>query len=154
MKTSHPLYDIEYVIPHRGAMRLVDALLEWDEARAAVAVRAPGAGIFADANGEVPAWIGIEYMAQAIAAWSGCNARAAGKAPGMGFLLGTRRYAAEVAAFAGAAPLRVEARVELLGDNGLGSFACTISAHGEKIASANISVYQPENAADFIEGKT
>lgn len=144
------LHDIEHVIPHRGAMRLVDRLLEWDEHRAVVEVVAPGNGPFDCVDGGVPAWIGIEYMAQAIAAWSGCTAREAGRAPAMGFLLGTRRYESSLPAFAADAPLRVEARCELMGDNGLGSFACAIFAGGERVASANISVFQPEDADAFI----
>ena len=49
----------------------------------------PEAGLFVE-DGQVPAWVGIEYMAQAIAAWAGCRARAAGKPPQLGFLLGSR----------------------------------------------------------------
>ena len=67
------LYDIERVVPHRGTMRLVDRLVDWDEDTVAVELRVPEEGPFSHAEG-VPAWVGVEYMAQTIAAWAGCHA--------------------------------------------------------------------------------
>ncbi len=149
------LYDIEQVVPHRGAMRLVDRLLDWDDDRAVVEVTVPLDGMFHDDEG-VPAWVGVEYMAQAIAAWAGCQARARGEAPKIGFLLGTRRYSAGTGFFAPGMVLRVEVQCELFGDNGLGSFACRILHGGETLASANVSVYQPADALAYLrnEGTT
>ena len=76
----HDLYDIERVVPHRGTLRLVDRLVAWDEDSVAVELRVPHEGPFSHAEG-VPAWVGVEYMAQAIAAWAGCRARSAGHEP-------------------------------------------------------------------------
>lgn len=147
---SATLYDIEQVVPHRGVMCLVDRLLSWDTEHVAVEVRVPADALFGDASG-VPAWVGVEYMAQAIAAWAGCRARDAGREPSIGFLLGTRRYTAAVPVFTAGSTLRVEARCELLGDNGLGSFACRIM-HGEmEVAAANVSVFEPGDAAAYLQ---
>ena len=85
----HDLYDIERVVPHRGTLRLVDRLVAWDEDSVAVELRVPHEGPFSDAEG-VPAWVGVEYMAQAIAAWAGARALARGEPARPGFLLGTR----------------------------------------------------------------
>ncbi len=148
----HPLYDIERVIPHRGTLRLIDRLLSWDEDRVAVEVRVPADGPFNDEDG-VPAWVGVEYMAQAIAAWAGCQARGRGGEPNIGFLLGTRRYEAQVPNFPAGSLLRVEAVRELLGDNGLGMFACRILADGAEIASANVSVFEPPDAMAYLENE-
>lgn len=145
-----PLYEIERVVPHRGTMRLVDRLLAWDEDTVAVEVRVPLEGPFSHAEG-VPAWVGVEYMAQAIAAWAGCHARRAGREPSVGFLLGTRRYACAVTWFRPGARLRVEARRELLGENGLGMFACRILGDGEELATANVSVFEPPDAMAYLE---
>jgi len=136
---------IEQVIPHRGAMRLVDKVLDWNEQRVVVELTVPWDGPFHEARG-VPAWIGLEYMAQAIGAWSGCRGRNRGELPRIGFLLGTRRYNAETGHFAPGAVLRVEARCELVDDNGLGMFACRIMEGEQVLASANVSVYQPDDA--------
>lgn len=149
---AHPLYDIERVIPHRGTLRLIDRLLGWDDERVAVEVRVPADGPFSEEAG-VPAWVGVEYMAQAIAAWAGCRARQAGGEPSIGFLLGTRRYQSAWPHFPAGTLLRVEAIRELLGDNGLGMFACRIEANGDEIASANVSVFEPPDAMVYLENE-
>ncbi len=144
------LYDIEQVVPHRGAMRLIDRLLDWDDASVAVEVTVPAEGPFHEAGG-VPAWVGIEYMAQAIAAWAGCQSRSRGEEPKIGFLLGSRRYSVENGHFPVGGVLRVEAQCELFGDNGLGMFACRILQGERVLASANVSVYQPADALAYLE---
>ncbi|SBV37238.1 3-hydroxydecanoyl-(ACP) dehydratase [uncultured Stenotrophomonas sp.] len=149
MKDMHH-YDIDAVVPHRAPMRLIDRLLDWDEDSVAVEVVVPADGLFSEADG-VPAWVGVEYMAQAIAAWAGCRARQAGQAPSLGFLLGTRRYVAERPYFRSGARLRVEARCELLGENGLGMFACRIMEGEDVVAVANVSVFEPGDALAYLE---
>ena len=90
-------------------------------------------------------------MAQAIAAWAGCRARAAGKPPQLGFLLGSRRYSSPRSGFPSGTRLRVQARCELLGDNGLGMFACRILAGEDEWATANVSVFEPADAMAYLE---
>ncbi|MCU1128238.1 hypothetical protein JAK51_18715 [Stenotrophomonas maltophilia] len=146
----NPLYAIEEVVPHRQDMCLLQRILRWDQDSIEAELVVPGTGLFIE-NGEMPAWIGIEYMAQAIAAWSGCRARAAGAAPQLGFLLGSRRYSSQRSGFPSGSRLRVQARRELLGDNGLGLFACRILAGEEEWAVANVSVYEPADAKAYLE---
>ncbi len=146
----NPLYAIEEVVPHRQDMCLLQRILRWDQDSIEAELVVPGTGLFIE-NGEMPAWIGIEYMAQAIAAWSGCRARAAGAAPQLGFLLGSRRYSSLRSGFPSGTCLRVQARRELLGDNGLGMFACRILAGEEEWAVANVSVYEPLDAKAYLE---
>lgn len=151
MNMPHVLiHDIETVIPHRGTLLLLDRVLEHDDDGVAVAVRIAADGPF-HVDGGVPAYIGVEYMAQAVACWAGCQARARGEPPPLGFLLGTRRYASEVAVFASGTTLRVEARREIIGDNGLGVFACRILDGERPLAQANVSVYQPADARAYLE---
>lgn len=143
------VYDIESVVPHRGTLRLVDRLLGHGEDWVEVEARVRGDGPFLEPAG-MPGWVGIEYMAQAIAAWAGCRARERGEPPRMGFLLGTRRYACTVTHFAPGARLRIRARCELLADNGLGSFACTLLEDDRELATANVSVFEPADPAAFL----
>ena len=79
---------IEQVVPHRGRMLFVDELLESDVDAVVVSAEVRPDNLFADERG-VPAWVGIEYMAQAIAAWAGCRALARGEPARIGFLLPT-----------------------------------------------------------------
>lgn len=113
------LYAIEDVVPHRQDMCLLERITQWDQDTLEAELVVPESGLFVE-NGEVPAWVGIEYMAQAIAAWAGCRARAAGKPPQLGFLLGSRRYSSARSSFPSGSRLRVQARCELLGDKWIG----------------------------------
>ncbi len=141
---------IEAMVPHSGRMLMVDALLANDEDSVVVAAEVRADNLFADAQG-VPAWVGIEYMAQAIAAWAGCRALARNEPTKIGFLLGTRRYDCRCRSFAIGARLRIEARRELFGENGLGMFACRILEGDTELASANVSVFEPPDPAAFQE---
>jgi predicted hotdog family 3-hydroxylacyl-ACP dehydratase len=145
--------DILSVVPHSGRMLLVDALLESDADAVMVSALVRPDNPFADAEG-VPAWVGIEYMAQAVAAWAGCRALERGERARIGFLLGTRRYECDGAHFRFGAQLRVEARRELFGENGLGMFACRILEDGRELARANLSVFEPPDPAAFLESQS
>jgi len=89
----------------------------------------------------VPAWAGIEYMAQAIGAYAGIQAKQAGKPIRLGFLLGTRRYHSNVAGFAIGTRLTVTIN-KIMQDEQLGVFDCRIQGENIDIA-ANLNVYQP-----------
>jgi predicted hotdog family 3-hydroxylacyl-ACP dehydratase len=108
--------------------------------------------LFCDGR-EVGSWVGVEYMAQAVAAYAGHAALLRGEPVKVGFLLGARRYEARVSAFAVGAVLRVYVRRELQGENGLGAFACRIedAGSGEELAAATITVFQPPNVHEFLE---
>lgn len=149
--TTPTLPTIAQVVPHAGAMRLLDTLLHADDEHAVAQSIARQDNLFAG-DGGIPAWVGIEFMAQTIAAWAGARALRAGGAPAIGFLLGSRRYESDVASFPFGAVLTMTARMELIGDNGLGMFACTLALDGREVARANVSVYQPADPWAFLEG--
>jgi predicted hotdog family 3-hydroxylacyl-ACP dehydratase len=145
--------DIRRFLPHSGAMVLLDRLLEAgaEDLLAEVTIRPDS--LFCDGQG-VPAWVGVEYMAQAIAAYAGYAAQLRGEAVKIGFLLGTRRYDAGCPGFAVGSVLQVHVQRLLQADNGIGSFECRIHAAGRQLASATITVFQPADAAVFLEGST
>ena len=143
---------IESLIPHRGAMRLLDRVLEVDDEYVLAEVDVPFDGLFVR-DGAVPSWIGIEYMAQAVAAWAGARARQRGGEPHAGLLLGTRRYEAQCDGFPCGKRLQVQARCELIGANGLGQFDCRITLDGRELAVSRISVLDPPGGAeDLLKG--
>lgn len=141
---------IEAYIPHRGAMRLIDRLVSIGPDHVAVEAEVRADQLFVQ-GGELPAWVGIELMAQAIAAWAGGRALERGEPVNMGFLLGTRRYVADCAGFAVGSVLRIEARSELVADNGLGMFDCRICANGEELARAHVSVFAPKDGMTYLK---
>lgn len=145
---------IENYVPHRGVMLLLDRLLHADVQGAVAQVTVPRDGLFVQDAG-MPAWVGVEYMAQTVAAWAGWQALQAQRSVKLGFLLGTRKYQAECSHFALGAELQVRVHSELVGDNGLGMFACEIvqaNADDQErvLAQARISVYEPEDGSAYI----
>ena len=135
-------HEMDAWVPHRGAMSLLATVERCDGESVVARVRVPAHGLFATPEG-MPAWVGIEYMAQAIAAWSGARAHQGGGSPRIGFLLGSRRYEAAVPVFAAGAELIVHAQCELMGGNGLGMFDCRIEQGGRVLASGRLSVFEP-----------
>ncbi len=140
---------IENYIPHRAPMRLIDRLIEADDQHVLVEADVPSEGRFVR-DGEMPAWVGIEHMAQAIAAWAGARAQRRGQPVRLGLLLGSRRFEMHRATLPSGATLRIHARCELLADNGLGMFECRITLGDEDVASAFVSVFEPEDAMSYL----
>ncbi|WP_411883746.1 hypothetical protein [Polaromonas sp. YR568] len=137
------------LVPHRGAMSWLDRIVSVDAERV-VAEADIGEGSLFLRNGQLDAWTGIEYMAQAIAAWAGHRAQREGRRVTLGFLVGTRRYDVQRQSFKPGECLRIEASCELMADNGLGMFACRILVDGELAASANLSVFEPPEGEAFL----
>ena len=135
---AHPM---DAWLPHRGRMCLVDRVDHCDADGIACTAIVRRDGLFTTAEG-MPAWIGIELMAQAAAAWAGARARAGGGAPRVGFLVGSRRYDAHEPLFATGAVLRVTAICALAGDNGLRLFDCTIAHDARTLATGRIGVLE------------
>ncbi|MFA6162488.1 MAG: hotdog family protein [Methylobacter sp.] len=132
--------DIAGLMPHSGKMVLLDRLVDYDDISATAELVVRNDGLIGDGK-TVPAWAGIEYMAQTIAVYAGIMAKIAGDPIKLGFLLGTRRYKSNVAEFKVGSTLSV--RVEkIMQDERLGVFDCRIQGDGVEI-SANLNVYEP-----------
>jgi predicted hotdog family 3-hydroxylacyl-ACP dehydratase len=143
--------DIGSLLPHDGPMVLLDRLLSVDEESLCAEVGIRPDSMFCDDNG-VGGWVGVEYMAQAVAAHAGHAARLRGEAVKIGFLLGSRRYQCSRPVFAIGSVLRIHVRCVLFGENGLGSFECRIDDRDGQAACATITVFQPANVKEFLEG--
>lgn len=130
------------LLPHDGNMVLLDRVQAYDQESLIAEVQVRDDGLFGDGK-TVPAWLGIEYMAQTVAAHGGMMCYLAGKPINLGFLLGTRRYTSNVAEFSVGACLTVKVE-RVIEDQGLGVFDCHISGEGIAV-SAKLNVYQPDN---------
>lgn len=146
-----PLPPLQSCLPHRGGMLLIHRLLHADDETALAEVDVRPDSLFAHPDG-IPAWVGLEYMAQAVAAWAGARAQRAGRKPRLGFLLGTRRYESQTSLFVHGTTLQVQVRCELMADNGLGQFDCQISESGRLLCQARVSVFEPEDAGEVLGG--
>ena len=146
---------IRELVPHSGAMVLLDRVVSADDDNLCAEVRIHAGSMLAEAHG-VGAWVGIEYMAQAIAAHAGWKAWQKNQDVKVGFLLGSRKYQAGVPLFALGSVLRVHVHRVLQGENGLGAFDCRIDAAdagqgAPALATATVTVFQPDNVNQFLE---
>ncbi len=143
---------IEALLPHRDTMLLLDRVLEFTPQALLAEYCVRRDGWYADAGQAMPAWLGIELMAQAIGAHVSLAASRAGGQARPGVLLGTSQYAAECAAFPGGARLRVAARELLSSAAGHSAYACSIGCDDALLAQATIKVFQPVDFQEFISG--
>jgi len=138
---------VNKLLPHDRAMVLLDKIIEYDEESLTAELVVRDDGLFGNAQ-TVPAWLGIEYMAQTVAAHGGMVCYLAGRPINLGFLLGSRRYTSNVAEFAVGTCLTVKVK-RLIEDQGLGVFFCQISAENIDI-SAKLNVYQPNHKENKV----
>jgi predicted hotdog family 3-hydroxylacyl-ACP dehydratase len=143
---------IAQLVPHDGQMVLLDRVVSGDAESMVAEVTIRTDTVFFDGAG-VGAWVGIEYMAQAIAAHNGYQGHLRGEEPKVGFLLGARRYQCSVPAFALGCVLHVRIQHAMQGDNGLAAFECRIddAASGAALAHATITVFEPNNVNEFLQ---
>ena len=64
-------YPIETLLPQSLDMILLDRVVEIGEEHIVVELKVRDDGLFSSPEHTVPAWVGLEYMAQSIAAFSG-----------------------------------------------------------------------------------
>jgi predicted hotdog family 3-hydroxylacyl-ACP dehydratase len=131
------------LLPHGPEMTLIERLMEYSPRRSVATVTITPQSRFAEPGG-VPAWVGIEYMAQTIAAHAGYEGRLRGEPPRIGFLLGTRAYRSDVGVFPLGATLTISVE-PLVTDAKLGAFQCAI-ATDRVVATAVVNTYQPTAA--------
>lgn len=149
--SKQPFYAVDELVRHRGDMSLLDTILDygdnWLEAQATLT----SDNLFL-LEGVVPSWVGIEYMAQTVAAWAGARAQSRGEPVKVGFLVGTRKYQSQGAAFPVGSLLTIRVTQVMTGDNGLGVFDCQLQCEPPEgpafTANARLNVFQPD---DFTE---
>jgi predicted hotdog family 3-hydroxylacyl-ACP dehydratase len=142
------LPNVRDVVPHSGRMVLIDRVIAADGESLTAEVTIRADALFAGANG-VGAWVGVEYMAQTIAAYAGARALQRAEKAKIGVLVGTRQYSCNVPYFPLGATLQIVARRDADSDDHLESFVCCITGDGIK-ADAAVTVFQPDDIGLLI----
>jgi len=136
------------LLPHAGNMILLDELLACDDGTVHARTRVKPC-LLSDDSGHLPAWNGLELMAQSVAAWAGVRAKRAGVPVELGFLIGTRRYQCNVAYFPNGTELHLHACCSLQDASGLGVFECALT--GPDIhAEARLNVFRPPEVSEYL----
>lgn len=139
------------LLPHRGEMLLLDRLMSVNEQGVTVLAHAGVQNWYSDLPNTMPAWIGIELMAQAIAVHVGWRKAQRGLLPQKGVLLGTRSYQCDTAIFEG--ELEITASLSFIDESGLGAYRCHIFMGGCLVATSNLKVYEPEDFEQFLNSQ-
>jgi len=142
---------IDQVLPHTGRMLLLDELLSRDEAGIVTAVTIHRDTVMCDGVNGVPAWVGMEYMAQAACAYSGVSEVRDGDKPRVSLLLGTRSFTAQVPVFPIGSRLIVSAELVIRDDDDLSVFNCRIECNGQQWAAGDIKAIRPVNLHALIQ---
>jgi len=147
-----PSYPLEELLPHSGPMILIDEALDAGDGWATAAIRVGEDSLFYQAGLGVPAWVGIEYMAQTVALYAGICAKQAGTDIRLALLLGTRRYRAVTTHFPLGSLLRISVQEEWQ-DGNMAVFDCQICYHegDQQLAEARLNVFRPEDPIAFMQ---
>jgi len=133
------------LIPHARGMCLLTRLIDADEAGGVAETLTRRDDLFAETDG-IPAWVGVEWLAQTVAAWAGFRAAASGEAPAPGLLLGARRYHARVPVFTFDQRIRIAVTIEFVADNGVTQIHGKLypAEHDEApLAQGSLTLYRP-----------
>ncbi|MTD25359.1 ApeP family dehydratase [Erwinia sorbitola] len=134
-------------LPHAAPMVLVERVIMVSDEEAHCQVRISPDGVlapFLTPEGALPAWFGIEIIAQTIGVWSGWHGRQQQQqAPRPGMLLGGRGYRCQQAQFPAGSVLDVRVSL-LMRDEKMGSFDGVITIDGNTWASGRLNTYQPD----------
>jgi predicted hotdog family 3-hydroxylacyl-ACP dehydratase len=149
---STPDLTIAAVLPHVGRMLLLDELCDHGPEHVTCGVTIRASTMFCDGVNGVPAWVGLEYMAQACCAFSGIEDVRAGGEPSIGLLLGTRSYKSEVEWFPLGATLQIRADLQLRDESDLVAFSCAIHKGDHMLARGDVKAYRPKDVLAVIRG--
>ena len=138
-----PFPAIQEVVPHKEEMVLLDQIIEHDSNGTVCTVTIGPHSIFQNSKGHVPAWVGIEYMAQCIAVFAGMRARSKDEKIQIGYLLGSRYLEIFDKDFIQGQTLEIRCKL-IKEDNNIGVFQCEVFDAGNHalLLKGNLNVYR------------
>jgi len=151
IKKGMPQFSIEQVLPHGHPMILLDSLDDFCEEKATCTTLITTQSLLFDSGLQgVPSYVGIEYMAQTIAAYANANEIVNKRPVEIGFLVSSRKYKCNYSVFKLGMALQITAKQLYKDESGLSAFDCAIFINDDEVASARINVFQPENPTEFL----
>ncbi len=137
----HVLTSLDDILLHSPPMRLIDSITELDPDYIRCKVTINEASIFYDSTIQgIYAWVGVELMAQAVAAYAGSHK--AQTKPALGLLLSVRKFQTQQPYFKLGQELTIVAHKDYVHEM-VGVFNCEIFIDGKLIASAKLNTIEP-----------
>jgi predicted hotdog family 3-hydroxylacyl-ACP dehydratase len=142
---------LERLLPHHPPMILIDRLLEANEQETVCEVTITPESMFLEAAG-VPAFVGLEYLAQSIAARIGYQHYLAHEPITVGLLMGTHRLETGCQFFELGQTLRIHV-AHVWGTLELRRFRCTMTSAsiGIVLQHAELHICKPKNVQSYLE---
>ena len=143
---------ISALIPHSGTMNLLEKVVYRDAERIDCLMTISAQDPFADENGSVPGYIGMEYMSQGVAAHGSLDKVDEAERVKIGFFVGSRRVEIFVQEFYHQQELLISANL-VLEQEGFGVFDCTVrnAEDGEMLMSGRLNFFKPENKKNITD---
>ncbi|ACV27995.1 ApeP family dehydratase [Kangiella koreensis] len=138
-------------VPHSSPMVLLDEILDFEQntLTAQFEVTAQSRFYCPKLKG-IESWVGIEYMAQAVAALAGIRAYLVDQPVKLGFLLGTRHFEIHKTLFAANQTYRVVIAELFMDDSGLGAFDCSILHNETLVCQAKLNVFESNDTNQLL----
>jgi predicted hotdog family 3-hydroxylacyl-ACP dehydratase len=152
VRTDLSTQNIADFTPHARPMLLLDRAIAMDEEAFEAELEIRPDSEFC-VEGQVGAWVGIEYMAQAVAAFAGAQAKAKGEVVKVGFLLGTRHYRTSTPHFKAGSTLRIRVKKVLHDPQGLSVVDCSLHLQpsGQELAAASLTVFEVPDFQQYLK---
>jgi predicted hotdog family 3-hydroxylacyl-ACP dehydratase len=123
-------------------MLLVEGVAEAHDRGGTAWARVDPDAWYADPDGAMPAWFGLELLAQAVAACRGRALAEAGLGPRGGYLVAVRDYRSDLGAFPPGARLELAVRLDEEAPSGLRKFSCAILMDGFPVARGALTLVE------------
>lgn len=134
-------YPIEKLLYHAPPMILIDGVKAYDDETVVSFVTIEAQSPFLR-QGKMPAYVGIEYMAQSIAAYSGIKALNEDGEIKIGYLVSARKMEMSQPDFAFGEQLEITVKL-VYNESPMAVFDCSIKSGDDIVATARLNVYQP-----------
>lgn len=143
------MYEIHELVMHEDKMCLLDRVVDSGDDFCVAALTIRTDDLFCGKQG-VPVWIGIEYMAQTVAAFAGLEGKRNGRDPEIGMLVRCRDYRPTQQIFPIGQALTIRCDEDFRDEN-IGVYQCQILDESKNlIASASLSAYIPDDIHQLI----
>ena len=145
-------YPIERVLPHAHPMILVDKLVDYTATSSACTVQiTENSNFYNPQRKSVPSYVGIEYMAQTIAAYANALKLDNDGKVSLGFLVSARNYMTQVREFTLGTKLLIQVELLFKEANGLSVFDCKIKQDELLVVEAKINVFEPDEPELYLQ---
>lgn len=144
-------WPVESLVHHRGDMLFLDRVVQYSDTSIECEANTSRQSAFAKSEKGIPAWLGLEYMCQTIAALEGIRRLQKNEPILLSFVMGSRKITSEKSYLPLAEIIRIRAVNEVRDDTGVGVYGCEVRLDDERIIHGVIKGYMPKSTQAIFE---